>query len=327
MGKYLVFDVGGTFTKYALMTEDGEVIEKHKYPTVLRGEGADAQGFAASVEAMYRRFCQDNDDIEGIAMSLPGQIDVDHGIVYGGGALGYLDEVNVGDLISKSCDGIRVALENDGKCAALAEVWKGNAKDTKDACVLIIGTGVGGGVIMDRKVHRGNRMLAGEFSFFISSMRREQLEGLGRLEDTVSLPDSFEKFSFLESSRSTAASLCHRAASLKGIKYEDMNGELIYRLAREGDKDMQELLEDIYFNIAKLCLTLYVAYDPDVILIGGGISAEPAFFEGIRTYVDRMKGMAKIYRGINIDICKFRNDSNLIGAIFNFKQKYNIPTE
>ena len=63
-------------------------------------------------------------------------------------------------------------------------------------------------------------------------------------------------------------------------------------------------------------------YNPEVILIGGGISAEPAFIEGIQRYIDQIKPLSMVFNDIRIDVCKFRNDSNLLGALYNFKQIY-----
>lgn len=321
MKTYLAFDVGGTFTKYAFITEAGEVVEKSKYPTAIEGENANKEYFAAGIEKIYRQY-KDKVEIIGIAVSMPGQIDVENGIVYGGGALPFLHEVEVGKLISERCDGIRVALENDGKCAALAEVWKGNAKDAKDACVLIIGTAVGGGVIIDRKVHRGKRMLAGEFSYCLSDMTRDMVDDVIPIETAGGVLGAFEKMPYLSSSSASAAGLCYKAAKLKNVPYSEMSGELIYKLASEGDEDMINILEDLYFCIAKLCVNLYITIDADVILIGGGISAEPKFVEGIRKYVDKIRTMGSILSEIKIDTCKFRNDSNLLGAVYNFNQLY-----
>lgn len=323
MGKFLAFDVGGTFTKYAWMTEDGEVVEKNKFATYISGPNATVDYFVKSIGDIYRKY-KTKDEIIGIAMSLPGQIDVDNGIVYGGGAVNYLDEINLGKLVSKECDGIRVSLENDGKCAALAELWKGNAVGCQNVCVVIIGTGVGGGIIIDRKIHRGNRMLAGEFSYIISTLTREETENIISFEEVGDLVSCLEKFTYTESSQSTSAGLCARFARIKNMKFEDVNGELVYKYAKEGDEDAINLLEDMYFSIARLCINMYVTIDPDVILIGGGISAEPAFFEGVKKYVDRIKKYGKLVRNIKIDVCKNRNDSNLYGAVYNFKQLYNM---
>lgn len=318
---YLVFDVGATFVKYAWMTAEGGIEEKGKIPTRNK-KGEDIHDFLDSLTEIYNRY-KGKGSIEGIAMGLPGQVDVDNGIVYGGGGIRYMNNVPLRDLLSERCDGIRVSIENDGKCAALAEVWMGNAKEAEDACVLVFGTGIGGGIIKDRKIHRGKRMLAGELSFTVENMTREDLEKIQCCEE-MNMLDAIEQMPFMWSAHAATGSLCYWMAKKKGLSPEEVSGEKIYQWAKAGDKEAIEALEEMYFSIAKQCCNLYVAFDPEVILIGGGISAEPAFVEGIKRYVDRLKEISLIYKEIRIDVCKYRNDSNLLGALYNFKQFYHL---
>lgn len=318
---YLVFDVGGTFIKYAGMTSDGQITEKGKTPTPCQA-GDSIDDFINVLTEVYKRFAG-IENVEGIAMGLPGQIDVERGIVYGGGALKYLDEVALGQLLSERCDGVPVSLENDAKCAALAEVWMGNAKDAKNACVIVFGTGVGGGIIIDGKVHHGSRMLAGEISYFLDNMTIEDLDKIKPIEP-LPIYEAYETNPFIISSVVSTNALTYHVSKLKKIKPEEVKGEMIYQWVREGDKEVEEILEDFYFKIAKMCCSLYVTIDPDVILLGGGISAEPAFIEGIRKYVDKIKRITKVFNGIKLDVCKYQNDSNLYGALYNFKQKYEL---
>lgn len=319
---FLVFDVGGTFVKYAWMSGEGEILEKGKFETD-RTKNATPEAFIEAIGKVYDQY-KNKGEVEGIAMDLPGRIDVDHGIVYGGGALTYLHEVHVGDLVSKRCDGVRVSLENDGKCAALAEVWLGNAKDCQNAVVMVFGTGIGGGIIINRRVHRGNRMIAGELSYFMDNMTREQAENIKPLRELGNLYEVYDNGPYFLSAQASTSSRCYAAAKILGIPPQDVSGELIYKLAKEGNEDMQELLKDLYFTIAKSCCGLYTTLDPDVILIGGGISAEPEFVEGIKKYVDMIKVADPILDEIKIDICKYRNDSNLYGALYNFMQKFEM---
>lgn len=318
---YLVLDVGATFIKYALMTEDGRIEKKEKIPTPNKvTDGVDE--FVESIGKIYDG-CNGDTAIEGIAMALPGQIDVEHAIVHAGGGLKYLDEVALGGEISKRCGGAKVSMENDGKCAALAEVWLGNAKDIQDACVLVFGTGLGGGIIINRNVHRGNRLSAGELSYGIEGMTREELENAGDIEK-MTVKETFEKMPYLETAKCSTSGLVYHVAVAKGLSVEDVSGEKVYQWATAGDQICIDVLEDLYFNIAKLCVNLYVSFDPDVILIGGGISAEPKFLEGIQRYVDKIKNCSKVYAGLRLDVCKFRNDSNLLGALYHFKQMYGV---
>lgn len=316
---YLVFDVGATFVKYAWMTEDGEIKEKGKIPTKSK-PGDRLEDFLDSLTGIYEKY-KAVGEVSGIAMGLPGQVDVDHGIVYGGGGIRYMNNVPLQELLSERCDNVRVSLENDGKCAALAEVWKGNAKDCQDACVLVFGTGIGGGIIKDRRVHRGNRMMAGEVSFVIEDMKREDLASITCIEE-LSVTQSYDILGYMWSAKAAVGGLCYRVAREKGLEWEDVTGEKIYQWAKAGDDIAGRALEDVYFSIAKQCCNLYVTFDPDVILIGGGISAEPEFVAGIKRYAEQLKKITQIYDGLKIDVCKYRNDSNLLGAMYNFKQKY-----
>lgn len=318
---YLVFDVGATYVKYAWMTAEGEIEEKGKIPTKNKPEDG-VQDFVESLAGIYDRY-KEKGIVEGIAMGLPGQIDVDNGIVYGGGGIRYMHNVELQRLMSQRCDNVRVSLENDGKCAALAEVWLGNAKDVNDACVLVFGTGIGGAIIKDRKIHRGKRMLAGEVSFIIDEMTREDLTRLGNIEE-LSMYEAIEKVPFYWAAHGATGAVCYWLSRKKQLPLEEVTGEKIYQWIREGDREAAEIMEDMYFSIAKQCCNFFVSFDPEVILIGGGISAEPAFVEGIKRYVEQLKKLSIIYDEIKIDVCKYRNDSNLLGALYNFKQKYGM---
>lgn len=320
---YLVFDVGGTFVKYAVMSEDGGIAEKGKMPTKNRKDDT-LDDFIVSLVDIYEGM-RPKYQLFGIAIGVPGQVDVDKGIVYRGGSLPFLDRVPIASMISAKCGNIPVSVENDARCAALAEVWQGNAKDCSDACVMVFGTGIGGGIIINRRVHRGRRLMAGELSFLIDSMTRQQLEQINKIKDD---PEGwYDKTHFptmFASTCATGSGLIRRVSREKNIPYEDISGELIYKWADAGDEICINALEDVYYGIARQCVNVFVTMDPDIILIGGGISAEPAFINGIKKYVDMLTGLFKEVKGIRVEKCKFGSDSNLIGALFNFLQLHNL---
>ena len=231
--------------------------------------------------------------------------------------------VTLGNLISRRCGNVPVALENDAKCAALAEVWIGNAKDCKDACVLVFGTGIGGGIIIDRKVRHGVGMIAGEMSFLYDGLPIEDVDKIRPLEEINSkqggeLPDPC-----IWTQQASVQALRRKVAKAKGLKWQEVNGEDIYEMA-ETDPEIQDILERMYYNIAWHCCNLYITLAPEIILIGGGISAQPKFMEGIIKYTSKLRRLSYIYERMKIDLCKFGNDSNLIGALFNFMQKYDL---
>ncbi len=320
---YLIFDIGGTFSKYALMKADGTIVDKGKFETKNK-EGDTVDDFVDSLVAVYDNY-KTYTVIEGISMSLPGQIDVENGIVYVGGALPFLHKVRLGKLMSDRCDHKPVTLENDAKCAALAEIWKGNASDYTNAVLFIIGTGVGGGVIIDRKVHHGKRMIAGEFSYIFDTITREEAEhNMLNVDDVERLEDKYGDGIYSLSKAAATYSLRVRVSKEKNIPLEQVTGELIYKWSDEGDEICSNALKDMYFAIAKQCLNMYVILNPDVILIGGGISSEPRFIEGIRYYAKMLSNAAEMFKGYKIELCKFGNDSNLLGALYNFLQMHDL---
>ena len=305
---YLVFDVGGTFIKYALMDQKGKIYEKYKVPTPFQDGKVDDNGdeitpytvktedgiaaFLEQIDIIYGKYSKEY-QITGIAMSLPGQVNVNQGIVYGGGSLPYLDRVPLGNLISRRCGNVPVALENDAKCAALAEVWIGNAKDCKDACVLVFGTGIGGGIIIDRKVRHGVGMIAGEMSFLYDGLPIEDVDKIRPLEEINSkqggeLPDPC-----IWTQQASVQALRRKVAKAKGLKWQEVNGEDIYEMA-ETDPEIQDILERMYYNIAWHCCNLYITLAPEIILIGGGISAQPKFMEGIIKYTSKLRRLSYI---------------------------------
>ena len=92
-----------------------------------------------------------NENIQGIAMSVPGKIDIEKGVMLTSGALVYLEGLELAEKLSALCDHLPVSVENDGKAAALCESWVGQAKDCQSCVVFIFGSGVGGGIVMNHQ--------------------------------------------------------------------------------------------------------------------------------------------------------------------------------
>ena len=156
MKNYLVIDFGGTLAKYSVLDENGSTLQKGEESAPLSSK----QTFLLFLEELYRQHAE-KFDLRGMAISMPGVIDEHRAYIHTAGS--YLPLYNM-DLYKELKDRIPVpvSVENDGKCGALAEVWKGNLADTADGIVIILGTGVAGGIIKDRKLHKGKSLSAGE---------------------------------------------------------------------------------------------------------------------------------------------------------------------
>lgn len=299
--KYLVFDVGGSAIKYSIMTEDAEFIITGKVKTPTDS----FENFRETIGSIYDEY---KDDIQGIAMSMPGIIDSDNGYAYTGGFLRYNDKREIVKELQERCN-CDIVIENDGKAAALAEVWKGSLKENTDGIVMILGTGVGGGIIKDRKVHRGKHFMAGEFSYIQSN-----------------ISDRYNMNSFLGFVGS-AIGLVSQIAESKGLKSEELDGIQAFEYIKNNDKDAVEIIDQYTKNLAVQIYNLQCLFDPEKICIGGGISAQDILIEYI------IKNVKEYYRNLNLGLpeaevvrCKFGNDSNQIGALYKMLSKKELVT-
>lgn len=287
----LVFDVGGTALKYSLMTNDAEILEKGEVPTPKESQ----EQFLDTLKEVFDQY---KDQVDGIAMSLPGTIDSTTGHVYAPGALSYNYDTDLGPAIEKKC-GVPVYMQNDGKAAALAEVWKGNLADVENGVVIILGTGIGGGIIQNKRVLPGNHLFAGELSYVFLGLN-------GNFGDAWAV-------------QGATSALTGAVAKLKGVDKHEMTGFKVFELIDAGDEETIAAFEYFCKVNAVGIYNLQCILDPEKMLVGGGISRQPKVLEGIQKELD------KIYEGIpfpipraKIDVCKHFNDSNMIGALYNF---------
>lgn len=298
--KYLVLDIGGSAIKYALMNRESEFLEKGKVKTPKDS----LETFVEVIGEIYDIY---KDQIEGIAISMPGRIDSDRGYTFTGGALTYNDKRDMVDILKKRCP-VSITIENDGKCAALAEASLGNLSDCNDGIVAILGTGIGGGIIKDKKLHKGADFIAGEFSAIItnSSTKENPMESMWARTCGVN-------------------ALIREVASVKNLSNEEMNGEKVFEYANLGDKDVLKVLDEYCYKIAVQLFNLQYIYNPERIAIGGGISAQNILIEYIQKNIHKLKSMIPVdFPAPTVVECKFRNDSNLIGALQSFISRSNV---
>lgn len=290
---YLVLDVGGSAIKYALMNDDLEMLEKGKVPTPKDSLAA----FKNAVKDLYEKY---QDQVDGIAMSLPGLINKQTSKVQVPGALLYNQDADILAQL-QSVTTKRFAIENDAKCAALCEVEYGSLKGTDVGAVCIIGSGIGGGITIGDKVFTGVHGFAGEFSYL--STKWDEQDGFNN------------KWGF----DSSALKLVKMIGNAVGK--EEIEGPEAFEYCNNGDKRALEALSKFCDIVAMGLFNIQAFVDPDKIAIGGGISQQPILHEYIQ------KSLDKIYEKMPIPIpqakivpCAYYNDSNLIGALANYKK-------
>jgi len=297
MKQYLVFDWGGTFLKYALMDEETNILEKGKVPAPSRH--GTKEEFLQVIDEIVQKY-----EFEGIAISSPGILKSDTGEVTAIGVFPYWNGYNLKEEISSRYH-TKVSVENDAKSAALAELWKGNLKGCQDGAVMILGTGVGGGIVLDGKLRRGKDYFAGEFSCVCMDVYH---------------PDQNDVYW----SSLGAKGLIRCVCKYTGKDPQSLSGEEAFALINEKNEDALKGLREYTDLLAVELFNLNILLNLDKICIGGGISAQPALMSSLKESIENLKNVhPDITGGLNlplpvVDVCTFRNDANLIGALYHY---------
>lgn len=292
----LAIDIGGTSIKYAEMTDELKILSKSSVPTPLTSR----EDLIDALAKIYSEF----PSVAGIAISMPGIIDTKNGYCMMGGALRYNDDFYLRHALYEKCP-VKISIENDAKCAALAEAAAGALKDVNDGFVLIFGTMIGGGYFKDRKLHRGNHFSAGEVSYIVSDR------------------DGTPNFEGVFGNRCGTPRLCKMYADAKNLPVNKVNGIVVFEAVNSGDEIARECLKRFTKEIAVQIFNLQTVLDPQRFAIGGGISAQPVFIDSIRENLKQLYATCPYYvPHAEIVTCKFQNDANLIGASQCFLAEY-----
>ena len=297
MAQYLVLDIGGTFIKYAIMDDEGQFIEQGKVPAVTDSEEGTLGALADVREAVAAY------DYEGVAISMPGRIDTAKGIAHTGGAFQWVHDYpaaeKYGAVFGKPC-----TVANDGKCAASAENWIGALSDVNSGAVLVLGTGIGGGIVINKQVWMGVTGGAGELSAFITDHEGVK-NGLG-----------WGNIGIMWAAHISAGSITGKYAALKGLDHAD--GIMLFDAYDAGDPIAKDVLKVFGEEAAAGICSLQSVLDLERYAIGGGISARPETTQIIKDAVDALFDPYLDflpYGKPEIVTCKFGNEANLIGAL------------
>ena len=285
--KYLAIDVGGTAIKYAVTDRNAKITKMNEIKT-RREPG---KLFESLDEIISPRINQ----ISGIALSFPGQINVEKGIVNIIATFPWISNLPLKSMLEEKYK-IPVWIENDGKCAALAEYWKGNLAGTKNGMFIGLGTEIGGGIIINGKLYRGSNESAGE----ISSL----------LTDFTNL-DTRTRFGKVAGHKSLTG-------AYKGTGNID-SFELFERY-KKGDEVAKDAIRNYSRRIAAGIVTIQAVLDLEKFCIGGGISAQDVLIAEIKDRVHEFF-KAKSSEAINepaVERCRFKNASGCVGAVYNF---------
>ncbi|WP_334352289.1 ROK family protein [Companilactobacillus sp. HBUAS56257] len=285
-----LIDIGGTSIKLAVM-QDQELKKLPSIPTPKTLEDFYSE-LTKNVTAMKSEY-----DITGVGISSPGAVNKKTGVVEGASAIPYIHNFEIQQALSKKF-GLPVSMENDANCAALAELNSGAGKDVSSLLFLIIGTGVGGSVIINHQIWHGAHLFGGEFGFTLV----DDKSTLSNLATSVGVAQRYN-----ENSKPKT----------------NYTGKEVFDLADNGDLRAQKEVQTMYYSLAKGIYNLQYSFDPELIVLGGAVSNNPHLIPEVNKEIEKIRKVVKI-ASIKPKIvpCQYTDEANLRGAYVDFYQTY-----
>lgn len=305
--KCIGIDIGGTTVKLGLFETDGTLLFKWEVPT-RKEEGGKyiLEDVAASIREVLIEKEIHMTDIVGVGMGVPGPVMPD-GYVEVCVNLGW-HNLNAQKELSELLDGMLVRSGNDANVAALGEMWQGGGMGFTDIVMVTLGTGVGGGIIIDGKIIAGKHGLGGEIGHI--HIRDEETEfcncgGVGCVEQIASATGIAR-----EARRKMAASDAPSALREFG---DQVTAKDVLDAAKAGDAMAMEVVELVGHYLGRTLALLTMTVDPEMFVIGGGVSKAGQFLIDVIDKYYQPYTPISPHKGI-IGLAKLGNDAGIYGA-------------
>jgi len=309
VGKYVFgVDIGGTTIKFGLFTVAGELIEKFAIDTDTADEGSKL--LPDTAKAIFAKLAQRSltiADVAGVGVGVPGPVD-DNGVVLIGVNINWPKPVAVTETLSNLL-GIPVNVTNDANIAALGEMWLGAAKGARSAIMFTLGTGVGGGIIVDGKVINGTNGAGGEIGHLTVVPEGGAKCGCGRTGclETVTSATGIVRIAKEKLTETDAASTLR---SINDIKAKD-----IFDAAKAGDNLAIAIIDRVGYYLGLSAANLAASTDPEQFIFGGGVAyAGDILLESIRKYYGKY-AFASV-KNTPFVLATLGNDAGIIGGAY-----------
>ena len=297
-------DIGGTTVKMGLFELEGKIVDKWEIPTRTENEGeAVLPDIAKSIEEKIQSMNINKEDIKGIGIGVPAPVSED-GIVPNTANLGWgYKEVT---REAEELTGLPVKTGNDANVAALGEMWLGAGKGQKNMIMVTLGTGVGGGVIVDGKAVAGSTGAAGEIGHLCVNYEETESCGCGN-------HGCLEKYA----SATGIARLARKRLAKNDDETVLRNGEVsaktVFDALKAGDKVAEEIVEEFGAYLGHAAANLAVVTNPSVFVIGGGVSKAGEILLG---YVEKnfQEKAFFAHKETKFVLAELGNDAGICGA-------------
>lgn len=302
-------DIGGTSVKLGLFTDTGELLEKWEIPTRRehRGEYVPQDIAKSILDKMNERGLR-RDEITGVGLGVPGPV-TDDGVVMKCANLGW-DVMDVNERMSYLTN-LKCIAANDANVAALGELWKGGAAGCSSMVFVTLGTGVGGGIVVNGKVLSGSHGGGGEIGHIVVNPDETDVCGCGghgHLEQYASATGIVRM-------AKKALETTDTASSLRSIDLKELTSKDIFDAAKAGDALALELVDTMCGYLAQALSGVGATVDPEVYVIGGGVSkAGTIITDTVRKHFD--SNNLNVLCGREFKLAKLGNDAGIYGAAY-----------
>lgn len=290
------FDIGGTFIKYGILTDNGEIACKAKIDTPKANANIEIPQLISEIVQEYNATY----DIDCIGISTAGQVDSKNGeIIFASenipGYTGTKLSMEIQRLTGLTCH-----IENDVNSAALGELWKGDIGNSDTFVFLTLGTGIGGAIIIDGKLYTGVLGAAGEIGHVIINENGNTCTCgcIGCLESYASV-----------------SALIRDYCITTNTELNSVNGEKIINLVLTGDIPATTVYNRFVSHIVTGLINITHLLDPGLIIIGGGISEQSCLILDINREFKK-RAMPSYSSHTKIISSSLKNDAGLIGACY-----------
>ena len=299
-------DVGGTSVKLGLFESDGTLIEKWSIPTRTEEDGKYVlPDIAETIKAKIAEKKMAGEEILGVGIGLPGPVDSD-GVIEKAVNLHWDRVFNVSEELSAHLDGIKVKAGNDANVAALGEAWVGSGKGYKNIVMVTLGTGIGGGIIIDGKIHAGATGSAGEIGHIHISDEPIEACNCGN-------HGCFEQFGSATGIVRLLKQELENSSEPSIMRTEPLTAKDMWEAVKKGDALATRVAEKFGTYLGKGLAVIATIVNPELFIIGGGVSMSgdvilPFITDNFKKYAFHACRDVKFVRSV------LGNDGGIYGA-------------
>ncbi|EKN66274.1 glucokinase [Neobacillus bataviensis LMG 21833] len=314
-------DLGGTTTKIAFITADGEIEHKWEIPTDNTDEGKNiTQNIANALAEKLAQLGETNDRLAGIGMGAPGPMDYERGVILNAVNLGWKDNFPLQESL-EAATSLPAAIENDANCAALGEMWKGAGNGAKDLVCVTLGTGVGGGVIANGNIVQGINGAAGEIGHITAVPSGGAPCNCGRKGclETIASATGIVRLAMAELNKHETSGELSKLLSLNG----KITAKEVFDTARNGDPLARNVLDEVSFHLGFVLGSIANTLNPEKIVLGGGVSKAGAILLDAVNESFAKFAFSAVRDSTQLALATLGNDAGVLGAAWLIKNKLN----